>query len=119
MKTNKGGRPTKMTVATIGKLEEAFSYGCTDNEACAHADIHPSTLYDYCTANPKFSERKETLKNMPTFKAKRIIDNALDGADLNTAHRVVDRKEGSKVKQEITGADGGPVRGDWTIKVVG
>ena len=69
--------------------------------------------------HPAFTDRKETLKNMPTFKAKRIIYNALDEADLNTAHRVVDRKEGTKVKQEISGEGGGPIKGEWTIKVVG
>lgn len=113
------GRPTKMTKETVDKLESAFSYGCTDAEACAYADIDKQTLYNYCEKNPSFFDRKETLKNMPTFKAKRIIDNALNGDDLNTAHRVVDRKEGSKVKQEITGEGGGPIKGEWTVKVVG
>ncbi|QDP60924.1 MAG: hypothetical protein Tp185DCM00d2C31949971_40 [Prokaryotic dsDNA virus sp.] len=113
------GRPTKMTPATVRKLEEAFAYGCTDAEACAYADIAKTTLYEYCEKHPAFTDRKETLKNMPTFKAKRIIYNALDEADLNTAHRVVDRKEGTKVKQEISGEGGGPIKGEWTIKVVG
>jgi hypothetical protein len=111
-------RPTKMTKSVIGKLEEAFIYGCTDSEACAYADIHPSTLYDYCNLNPEFSERKETLKNMPTFKAKKLISNALDDDDLQTAHRVVDRKEGTRVKQELTGKDGGPIDNKWTVEFV-
>ncbi len=106
---NKGGRPTKMTENVIHKLEQAFLVGATDLEACVHADISKSTLYDYCVDNPEFSERKETLKNQPTLKAKMIINVALDDADLNTAHRVIDRKEGSKVKQEITGTNGGPI----------
>ena len=107
-----------MTPEVIGKLEEAFGYGCTDSEACAYADIHPSTLYDYCIQNPKFSERKETLKNMPTFKAKRIINDALNSDDILTAHKVVDRKEGTKVKQEVTGRDGAPIENKWTIEFV-
>ena len=109
MTKNKGGRPTVMTDEVIRKLEVAFVAGCSDLEACCYADIGKSTLYDYCENNPSFSERKETLKNQPTLKAKLIIDEALTTGDLNTAHRVIDRKEGSKVKQEITGSNGGPV----------
>ncbi len=109
MSKDKGGRPTVMTDDVIQKLEAAFLVGATDLEACVHADIGKSTLYDYCQDNPEFSERKETLKNQPTLKAKLIIDEALTGGDLNTAHRVIDRKEGSKVKQEITGVNGGPL----------
>jgi hypothetical protein len=109
MAKSNAGRPTIMTESTIHKLEEAFTFGATDLEACCHADISKSTLYNYCEANPEFVERKETLKNQPTMKAKRIITNALDSDDLNTAHRVIDRKEGSKIKQEITGPNGGPI----------
>ncbi len=109
MAKDKGGRPTVMTDEVIQKLEAAFLVGATDLEACVHADIGKSTLYDYCQDNPEFSERKETLKNQPTLKAKLIIDEALTTGDLNTAHRVIDRKEGSKIKQEITGVNGGPV----------
>jgi hypothetical protein len=110
MKKDKGGRPTVMTDEVIRKLESAFLVGATDLEACVHADISKTSLYEYCQKNEEFAERKETLKNQPTLKAKMIVDSALDDKDLNTAHRVIDRKEGSKVKQEITGANGGPVK---------
>lgn len=95
-----GGRPTKMTPETIQKLESAFIAGCTDLEACCYADVSKSTLYDYCQDNPEFSERKETLKNQPIMQARFIIQEALTTGDLNTANRVVDRKEGQKIKQE-------------------
>lgn len=113
-----GGRPTKMTPGVIQKLEAAFLVGATDLEACVHADISKSTLYDYCVANPEFSERKETLKNQPTLKAKIIVDKALNKDDLNTAHRVIDRKEGSKIKQEVTGRDGEAIEHKWVIEVI-
>ena len=38
------GRPTIMTPQVLQKLELAFSYGCTDDEACFFADIAPTTL---------------------------------------------------------------------------
>jgi len=107
------GRPTIMTPETIQKLEDAFTWGCSDLEACCYANISKSTLYDYCVANPEFSERKETLKNNVTMKAKRIIDRALDDDDINTAHKVIDRKEGTKVKQDIT--SGGQPINSWTV----
>jgi Ca2+-binding EF-hand superfamily protein len=61
-KKNKEGRPTVMTQETIQKLEQAFAFGSTDEEACFYANIGKSTLYDYIKANPEFSERKEALK---------------------------------------------------------
>lgn len=109
MKKSKTGRPTVMTENVIRLLETAFLVGATDLEACVHANISKTALYEYCQKNEEFAERKETLKNQPTLKAKLIIDGALDDNDLNTAHKVIDRKEGMKVKAELTGANGGPI----------
>lgn len=111
-----GGRPTKMTPETIQKLESAFIAGCTDLEACCYADVSKSTLYDYCQDNPEFSERKETLKNQPIMQARFIIQEALTTGDLNTANRVVDRKEGQKIKQDIT--SGGKQINSWIVNPV-
>jgi hypothetical protein len=96
-----------MTEATLQKLEQAFLMGCTDQEACLYANIVPSTLYAYGAENPEFSERKETLKQNPYMKARGVILGALDDNDVATAHKVIDRREGSKVA--LTGADGGPL----------
>jgi hypothetical protein len=99
MTKNVGGRPTVMTQEVIAKLEDAFSWGCTDLEACCFANISKDALYDYCNKNPKFSERKEVLKNHPVMKARRVVVAALEDDDINTAHKVIDRKEGQKVTQ--------------------
>lgn len=112
------GQPTKMTEKTLQLLREAFTWGCTDTEACCYAQISTSTLYNYCSANPEFLELKNTLKDMPTMKARRVISDALDDDDLNTAHRVVDRKEGTKVKQELTGKDGGAIETKATFNFI-
>jgi hypothetical protein len=109
MTKSNAGRPTVMTGDVIRLLEAAFLVGATDLEACVHADISKTSLYEYCQKNGEFAERKETLKNQPTLKAKMIVNEALITGDLNTAHRVIDRKEGTKVKQEITGPAGGPI----------
>ena len=68
-----GGRPTKMTPGTIGKLEEAFLLGCSDREACFVADIHVDTLYSYCQKNPEYTYRKESLKENPIYEARKSI----------------------------------------------
>ena len=103
MKKSNAGRPTVMTPESIRLLEEAFLWGCTDLEACCNANISKTSLYKYCEENPEFAERKETLKNQPVMKAKRIVNKALDEDDVFTAHKVIDRKEGIKVNKSYQG----------------
>ena len=110
MAVNKGGRPTVMTESTVNKLEMAFSWGCTDMEACCFADISKQTLYNYCDANPEFFDRKELLKNQPIMKAKMVVNGALDDKDINTAHKVIDRKEGQKINHISTDGSMSPNR---------
>ena len=97
------GRPTVMTPEVIALFIEAFSFGCTDREACCYAGVGTNSLYDYCLKYPEFSNQKEMLKDKPTMKAKRIVNQSLDTGDLNTANRVIDRKEGTKVNTVISG----------------
>lgn len=74
----KVGRPTSVTPETLAKLEQAFSLGCSDLEACIHADIAKSTLYDYQGRHPEFVERKEMLKRKLVLKARTVVANALE-----------------------------------------
>jgi len=83
MSKDVGGRPTVMTEETLQKLEEAFSWGCTDKEACGHADIAQATLYSYQESNPKFTERKEYLKDNPVRKARQ---STLAGMEKDHKH---------------------------------
>ena len=110
MAKNKGGRPTKMKPETVNKLEDAFRWGCTDAEACLHADITKQTLYNYCEKNEEFFDRKELLKDQPILKAKEIQSLELERNSITQANRVIDRKEGTKVKSEISGINGEPIR---------
>ena len=99
MTKSNAGRPTVMTPEAIRKLEDAFTWGCTDLEACCYANVSKTALYEYCQKNEEFAERKETLKNQPVMKARRIINSSLDDGDIITANKVIDRKEGQKVVQ--------------------
>lgn len=78
----KSGRKTVMTEHVLGKLEHAFSMGCTDLEACLHADIHPDTLYEYQRKNPEFSERKKLLKSKLILKARETIARNMDDVKI-------------------------------------
>jgi len=100
------GRPTVVTPETIGKLEEVFAIGGTDEEACFYADIGTSTLYNYQQANPLFVERKEALKQRPFLKARQTFVKALE--DPHYAVEYLRRKKKAEFSDriEMTGAEG-------------
>lgn len=101
------GRPTIMTPEVIQKLEEAFLMGCTDLEACLAADISKSTLYNYQEAHPEFVDRKAALKENPVYLARGVIIEALKDGDRASAHKVIERREGTKVNLGVTVNVGG------------
>ena len=119
---NKGGRPTKMTEDTLAKLEDAFSCGCTDEEACLYADISMTTLYRYQEDNPKFRDRKLLLKQNPVMKARRVLMEDLEeNKDKNTARYLIDKADG-KAKQavQLSGDQDNPIKTEtkWEIHIV-
>jgi hypothetical protein len=113
------GRPTVMTPEVVNKLEQAWSMGCSDLEACLFADISKQTLYDYQAKYPDFVDRKERLKEKLVLKARTVIANSLNSDDENTARWYLERKAKSEfgTRTEITGANGGAVsfRQDFDI----
>lgn len=86
------GRPTVMTPQIIALLEEAFSWGCSDIEACLHANIGKTALYEYQKDHPEFTERKEELKENPILKARKSVVNALDD-DSELALKYLERRK--------------------------
>lgn len=106
-----------MTDSTVQKLEEAFLMGCTDLEACLFADISKSLLYAYQQENPEFLERKETLKQNPFMLSRSVLLGALRDNDINTAHKILERKEGKTVN--IQGGEKPiSVEAAWTVQPV-
>lgn len=81
-----------MTPEVVGKLEQAFSMGCSDLEACLFADISKQALYDYQEKHPEFADRKAILKQKMIFKARSVIADALNNKDENTAKWLLERK---------------------------
>lgn len=92
MARNKVGRPTVMTATMVGKLELLFAKGLSDREACLIVDLSPSTLYDYCNANPEFAERKELLKEKTKTQAKLNIAEAIENKDIDVSKWYLERK---------------------------
>ncbi len=85
------GRPEKIDATVLQKLEDAFSNGFPDREACLYAGIAPGTLYNYQLKHPEFIERKEALKLTPNLKARRAIVDAL--GDPNHAWKWLEKKD--------------------------
>jgi hypothetical protein len=102
------GRPTVMTEAVLGKLEEAFSIGASDKEACFYAGINPDTLYEYCKVHPTYTERKQALKDMPLYAARKNIVKAINDGDKDMTKWYAERKAKNEfsTRNEIGGIDG-------------
>lgn len=102
------GRPTVMTVDTLQKLEDAFSIGASDREACLIANISSQTLYNFQTENPDYIERKEKLKDMPKYLARANIVEAIKAKNLSVSQWYAERKGKDEFSQrtEQTGKDG-------------
>ena len=92
-----------MTEDVLNKLENAFSYGLTDKQACFEAGISHQALYDYQNNHPEFTERKEALKDNPKVLAKKIVVDALKDGDKHQANWYLERKvkDEFSTKQEI------------------
>lgn len=112
--TEKVGRPTIMTEETLKKLEEAFSIGATDKEACFVANISHQTLYNYQKDNPEFVERKEALKDMPKYKARKNIVNKVNEGDVNVSQWYAERK----AKDEFSNRTDLNLSGELTSKII-
>ncbi len=89
---NNIGRPTVVTAEVLRKLEEAFTWGCSNREACLYADIGETTFYEYRAANSDFAKRIEVLRDSPKLKARAIINKKLNELDGDTAKWYLERK---------------------------
>lgn len=102
------GRPYAITDNVLALLHEAFSYGASDIEACQYAGISKDALYNYQQRNPEFTDQKARLKEMPKFRAKRNIVDAISDGDTNISQWYLERKgkDEFSTRNEHTGADG-------------
>lgn len=104
------GAPLKMTPETLAQLEQAYSLGCTDNEACFAAGISRSTLGKFQVENPEWLERKQLLREKMVLKAKAVIEHALSNFDVATARWFLEKRCREEYGNEVK------VSGDINIK---
>jgi len=96
----------------VQKLENAFSSGATDEEACFYADISVRTLYYYCEKNPEFMQRKELLKKKLILQARNIVSQVMVEKDsgnqptsraLDTSKWYLERKKKDEFAAQVNG----------------
>jgi len=111
MKKSNAGRPTIMTDLTLKKLNEAFAFGCTDEEACYYAEISKQTLYNYQKDHPEFVDQKEALKQRPILLARQEVIKGLEG-NPELALKFLERKKKDEfsLRSEFTGKDGEDIK---------
>ena len=87
-------------------LEDAFSKGASDVQACFLANISTQTLYNYQKENPTYVERKEALKDMIKFRAKQVVVSEIEKGNVQQANWYLERKDKEfKPKQDLTTDD--------------
>lgn len=86
-----GGRPQTVTDQIVRKLELAFAYDCTVEEACILAGLPRSTYYDFLKETPAFSDNIELLRTIPFLVARKVILSGIE-SDPNLALKYLERK---------------------------
>ncbi len=73
MTEQKLGRPTKMTGAVVGKLEDAFRFGATVSEACYLSGISRDMFYQHYRSDQDFSDKIERARSWLAITAKHNV----------------------------------------------
>lgn len=110
-----GGRPPKFTDTVVKKLEEAFSWDCTVEEACLYAGISKVTYYEHIKNKPELVNRFDTLRQTPVLKARETVMKHMSKSYTNAMDYLSrKRKDEFSPRKEVTGADGAPLFNDET-----
>lgn len=105
----KVGRKTVFNTANLQKLEEAFSLGAKNSDACAHADISEAAFYAFCKDNPQKKERFERLKAKPILKALNTLNRGLqENPELALKYLERKRKDEYSTQTETVVREGVP-----------
>lgn len=79
----------------LRRLEDAFSLGCSDAEACCFAGVTLQVFQEHLKADPVFKDRREILKQRPQLLARQTVFKALK-EDPQIALEYLDRVSGHK-----------------------
>lgn len=90
-KIGRSGRPSVVTQSALLKLEMAFAFDCTVEEACLYAAISRNTFYEFTRRHPDFQDRIEVLRNAPILMARMCVLRVAEH-DANLALKYLERK---------------------------
>jgi len=104
----KEGRPSVLTPAVVGKLENAFAQGFNITHACGMVEISRDAYYEYIKRNPKFTDKVEWLRSKPYIKSVLGINKLINEGDPTTCRWYAERrgKDEFSLRTETTGKDG-------------
>lgn len=93
---NKLGRPTVITPLIVLKLEQAFRDGFSVSKACELSGISRSTYYEHYGIDSDFQDKMQLAQGWVTEKARKVVVNAIDCGDLQSAKWWLERKAKSE-----------------------
>jgi len=96
----KTGRPTKITLAVVQKLEDAFKSGFSVTSACYLSGISRTTYYEHLEKDDDFTDRMTYSHEWLIAEAKQVIAKAIKGGDLTTAKWFLERKAADEFSPE-------------------
>ncbi len=79
------GRPTKMTVEVVSKLDDAFMFGATVTEACYLSGISRETFYQHYRSDQEFSDKMERARSWLSTQAKHTLTAAILNGDIRSS----------------------------------
>lgn len=94
IKTRNGS--STLGVETLRKLEEAFSYGMNNTQACIQAGLSQSLFYEVCSKNPALSEHFTALRETPKVHAIKNIVDAIRKGDTKISQWYLERRHKSE-----------------------
>lgn len=76
----------------VSKLEEAWGFGATNEEAAAVAGITRSALQKYMAKHPEVQERRDELRETVNYIARSNIVQAIQKKDIDNSKWWIERK---------------------------
>ena len=89
----KCGRPPKFSEEIIGKLLQAFAIDANVKQACAYAEIHPDTYYEWVKKHPELSDRIEVMREKLPLKAKENIARIIHGGSIDDSWQLLGKRD--------------------------
>lgn len=82
---NAVGRPTKMTVTVVSKLEDAFRFGATVSEACYLSVISREMFYQHYRSDLDFSDKIERARSWLAITAKHNVATEIMNGNIKAS----------------------------------